>query len=88
VRHGDVLVASQTPDHLACRPRHDRNLNVSQTFSRNFDMMSSRARQSNQSLRDSIANNDDHGLSRVASRPDHRRELQQRTKKGLEVEKK
>jgi hypothetical protein len=53
-----VIVASQTPDHLACRPRRDRNLNVGQTLSRNLDMMSSRGRQSNQSLCDSIANND------------------------------
>jgi len=53
-----VIVASQTPDHLACRHRRDRNLNVGQTISRNLDMMSSRGRQSNQSLCDSIANND------------------------------
>jgi hypothetical protein len=29
-----VIVASQTPDHLACRHRRDRNLNVGQTISR------------------------------------------------------
>jgi hypothetical protein len=51
-----MIVASQTPDHLACRHRRDRNLNVVQT--RNLDMMSSRGRQSNQSLCDSIADND------------------------------
>jgi hypothetical protein len=53
-----VIVASQTSDHLACRHRRDRNLNVGRTISRNLDMMSSRGRQSNQSLCDSIADND------------------------------
>jgi hypothetical protein len=48
-----IFFASETPDHLACRHRRDRNWNVSQAFSRNFDMMSSRGRQSNQSLCDS-----------------------------------
>jgi len=48
-----IFFASETPNHLACRHRRDRNWNVSQAFSRNFDMMSSRGRQSNQSLCDS-----------------------------------
>jgi hypothetical protein len=82
-----VYVASQTPDHLACRHRRDRNWNVSQAFSRNFDMMSSRGRQSNQSLCDSPQTTTTL-LSHVASWSDPRLELQERTKKGLEVEKK
>jgi hypothetical protein len=82
-----IFFASETPDHLACRHRRDRNWNVSQAFSRNFDMMSSRGRQSNQSLCDSPQTTTTL-LSHVASWSDPRLELQERTKKGLEVEKK
>jgi hypothetical protein len=81
-----IFFASETPDHLACRHRRDRNWNVSQAFSRNFDMMSSRGKQSNQSLCDSPQTTTTL-LSHVASWSDHRLELQERTKKGLEVEK-
>jgi hypothetical protein len=84
-----IFFASETPDHLACRHRRDRNWTVSQAFSRNFDMMSSRGRQSNQSLCDRPQTTTTL-LSHVASWSDHRLELQERTKtkKGLEVEKK
>jgi hypothetical protein len=74
-----IFFASETPDHLACRHRRDRNWTVSQAFSRNFDMMSPRARQSNLSLCDSPQTTTTL-LSHVASWSDHRLELQERTK--------
>src|SRR5882724_5850619 len=42
-----VIVASQTPDHLACRHRRDRNLNVGQTISRKlrYDVVTRKAKQ-------------------------------------------
>jgi hypothetical protein len=85
-----IFFASETPDHLACRHRRDRNWNVSRAFSRNFDMMSSRGGQSNQSLCDSPQTTTTLALlccvlvgssSRIAG-------ANKKTKKGLEVEKK